>query len=255
MEDLGYRSFMAAASDLAAMGARPRGALSSLILPLSFTDADLEAVARGQALAAQVLATSVIGGNLSRGGELSVTTTLIGEANRPLSRAGAKPGDVVAVAGPLGLARAGVLALDKRKSAGAIAPAIAAWRRPRARIEQGLVAAPVAHAAIDLSDGLQIDASRMAHDSHVRILLDKGAVVAAGTDVLIGAAQELGTDPLELALVGGEDYALLATFAPDEVPEGFAVIGKCTEGCDVALDQGDGTVRVLPAEGFDHFAG
>jgi thiamine-monophosphate kinase len=254
MQELGARSLMAAASDLAAMGARPRGALSSLILPGDVTDADLEGLARGQAAAAGTLATAVIGGNLSRGGELSVTTTVLGEAERPLARSTAKPGDVVAVAGPIGLARAGLLALERGERGGAFDAAINAWRKPIARIDEGLAAASTAHAAIDLSDGLTIDAWRVAEASGVRIVLASNAVLAAGGEALANAARALGVDALELALVGGEDYALLATFPQGPLPDGFTAIGVCTDGCDVALDQADGSLRVLPNEGFDHFA-
>jgi thiamine-monophosphate kinase len=254
MRDIGHRSLMAAASDLAAMGARPRGVLSSLILPSDVGDTDLEGIARGQADAARLLGTAVIGGNLSRGGELSVTTTVLGEADRPLTRGAAKPGDLVAVAGPLGLARAGLLALEKGERGGALDAAIDAWRRPRARVDEGLAAARTAHAAIDLSDGLAIDAWRVAEGSRVRIVLRSDAVLAASGNALLAAASALGVDPLELALVGGEDYALLATFPSGAVPEGFTAIGVCAEGCDVALQEADGSTRVLPNEGFDHFA-
>ena len=111
LEDLGYRATMAAASDLAATGASPRGVLASLVLPDDFDDDALDALTRGQALAARTLGTAVIGGNLARGRELSVTTTALGAARRPLLRSGAKPGDVVAVCGALGLATIGQTAL------------------------------------------------------------------------------------------------------------------------------------------------
>jgi thiamine-monophosphate kinase len=245
---------MAAASDLAAMGARPRGVLSSLILPCWITDGDLESIARGQALAAQMLGTGVIGGNLSLGGELSVTTTVLGEAERPLTRSGAQVGDVVAVAGALGLARAGMLALQRSDDSSAVRPAIAAWRRPHAQIEQGLVAARTAHSAIDLSDGLSLDAWRVATESDVGIVLRPDAVIATGGQTLLDASRALSMDPAALALVGGEDYALLATFPEGGVPEGFSVIGRSIAGTGVAIEEADGTVRALPDEGFDHFA-
>src|SRR5882724_6500915 len=73
LEDIGWRSLMAAASDLAAMGARPRGILCALVLPPEFSDDDLENLARGQAAAATAIGSAVLGGNLSRGGELSIT--------------------------------------------------------------------------------------------------------------------------------------------------------------------------------------
>ncbi len=257
-EDVGYRSLMAAASDLAAMGARPRGVLSSLVLPRDFTDAQLEELARGQRLAAEELGTAVVGGNLARGSELSVTTTVLGEADRPLPRDGAKVGDVLALAGPAGLARAGLLALlEPRKwEDAALSRAVATWRRPRARIEAGLAASPSAHAAIDLSDGLQIDALRMARASGLRIVLEEEGLARAGAPALEPAAAALRRTALELALVGGEDYAVLAAFPVGPLPPApFVPIGTCVEGSGIAVRLIDGGTRELLGEGYDHFAG
>ncbi|MBI4952641.1 MAG: thiamine-phosphate kinase, partial [Myxococcales bacterium] len=108
LDALGYRAVMAAASDLAAMGARPRAVVAGLVLPPGFSDAALGALARGQARACRELGTAVVGGNLARGGELSVTTSVLGHAARPLLRSGARPGDGVWVAGATGLAGAGL---------------------------------------------------------------------------------------------------------------------------------------------------
>jgi thiamine-monophosphate kinase len=180
LEDVGWRSLAAAASDLAAMGASPRGVLSALILPEHFTDKELEALARGQAAAAASLGTAVLGGNLSRGSELSITTTLLGEADEPILRSRARAGDVVALAGSVGLAAAGLELLRRGLEGLAIEPAaraLAAWRRPLARIPEGLAAAGHAHAGIDLSDGLALDASRLARESSVAIVLDVVSLV------------------------------------------------------------------------------
>lgn len=252
-DDIGYRSMMAAASDLAAMGAVPRGALSALVLPRDFADSDLEALARGQDLAARSLGMAVIGGNLARGTELSITTTVLGEAEHPLLRETARASDVVALAGPVGLARAGLLALQRGMETPAVAEAIEAWRRPLARLEAGLLAAPVAHSAIDLSDGLSLDAKRLADASHVGIELDAEALLAHAGSPLLDAARALGEDPLALLLEGGEDYAVLITCPPDRVPAGFAVVGRCLEGRGLWLREND-RVRELSAKGFDHFA-
>ncbi|NOU28212.1 MAG: thiamine-phosphate kinase, partial [Polyangiaceae bacterium] len=92
-DDVGYRSLMAAASDLAAVGAEPLGAMAALILPSDFSDDDLAALGRGQRAAADRLGCPVVGGNLSRGGGLSVTTTVLGRVDRPLLRSGAAVGE------------------------------------------------------------------------------------------------------------------------------------------------------------------
>ena len=182
------------------------------------SDADLEALAAGQREAADALGTAVIGGNLSRGTELSITTTALGAAARPLTRAGARPGDAIWMAGPVGLAAAGLAALSRaegppaaEEGSAAVAAAVAAWRRPRARLAEGRRACGRARAAIDVSDGLARDVGHLARASGVRAVLDAARIVG---DDLREAAAALGRDPLALALYGGEDYALVVTL-PD----------------------------------------
>ena len=256
LADLGYRSTMAAASDLAAMAAVPLGLLAALVLPSWVSDADLEALAAGQREAADELGTAVIGGNLARGTELSITTTALGAAARPLTRGGARPGDALWMAGPVGLAAAGLAALTRGGSPGdALAPAVTAWRRPRARLAEGLCAGACANAAIDVSDGLARDVGHMARASGVRGVLDEAAIVG---DALAGAAAALGRDPLALALHGGEDYALVVAAPAGAVLAGFVRIGAVEAkggGAEVALRRRDGTVAAVEERGFDHFAG
>lgn len=254
LEDVGWRSMMAATSDLAAMGARALGALSALVLPPGFADSDLEALARGQDDAARATGMSVIGGNLARGSELSITTTVLGEADAPLLRGGARPSDIIAVSGPLGLARAGLLALERGVAASsALEEAIHAWRRPLARMDAGLSAATMAHAAIDLSDGLSLDASRLAEASRVGVTIDADLLLAHGGPSLIEAAEALGEDPVDLALEGGEDYAILLACPQGHIPQGFRVIGHCKEERGLWLRDREGNEIALAARGFDHF--
>jgi thiamine-monophosphate kinase len=253
LEDIGFRSLMAAASDLAAMGARPRGVLSALVLPEDFGDEELDQLTRGQAEAAAALGTAVVGGNLARGTELSVTTTVLGAAVKPLLRAGAKPGDIVGVAGHLGLAAAGIAALRGGYRGPSVERAIAAFRRPRALIEEGVAAASRAHAAIDVSDGLALDASRLTAESNVGIVLEAESVRAAGGEALRAAAEALSLDPLELALHGGDDYALLMAFAHGEIAPPFIAIGRCVTGPGTVLQGSDGALRPLQPRGYDHF--
>lgn len=247
-EALGFRSFMAAASDIAAMGARPTFALSSLILPADVTDADVVALGRGQAAAADALGAAVVGGNLSRG-PLSVTTTVLGQAARPLLRDGAKAGDLLLLGGAVGLAAAGLSAL--MRGAADAEDLVLAWRSPRALMELGVALASAdAHACIDVSDGLALDLHRMCEASGVGALVSADELLAS-TPALRDAAARLGLDALDLALHGGEDYALLAT-AATAVP-GFAVIGRITAAHGVLLSRADDTREALPRRGFQHF--
>jgi thiamine-monophosphate kinase len=247
--DFGWRSFMAAASDVAAMGAVPWCALSALVLPDDVDDAALGELAHGQRAAAEAAGAPIVGGNLARGPALSIATTLLGTCERPIRRAGARPGDGVWMAGRVGLAAAGLRALEaKTKDSDALHRAVDAWRMPRALVEAGRAMGRVAHAAIDVSDGLARDASHVADASGVRIVLDASALLA---DVaLASVAAALEADALELALYGGEDYAIVA--ASPVAIEGFRRIGDVTEGCGIALRGSNGETPIEP-RGFDHF--
>ncbi len=252
-EDIGFRATMAAASDLAAMGARPLGALAALVVPPSVGEGELESIARGQREACDALAlegaAGIVGGNLSRGDKLSIATTWLGTATKPILRSGARPGDGVFVCGDVGLAGAGFRALvAAMESPDAVATQ--AWRRPRARILEGLRMAAVASAAIDVSDGLAKDALHVSVASHVRVVLDEAALHGFVHPATVAIAGKLGIEALDLALGGGEDYALLCTSSAPTI-EGFTRIGSIERGEGVVL-RSDHDRHV--SAGFDHFA-
>ena len=254
--DLGYRATMAAASDLAAMGAAPRGLLAALVLPSDVGDGDLAELATGQRAAADALGTAILGGNLARGSELSITTTALGAATRPFLRAGALPGDALWAAGPIGLAAAGLALLLAGRTPVSAAALVAAqsWRRPEAQIAAGLAARGWAHAAIDVSDGLAQDVRHLARAGGVDAILDADAIL---TPMLRAIAAELGEDPLDLALHGGEDYALIVAAPDGPGLPGFTRIGwipRTTGAGSVVLRRDDGTIVAIAPRGFDHFA-
>jgi thiamine-monophosphate kinase len=258
--DIGARSFHAAASDLAAMGARPVAALSSLIAPSRFARRRLLQLVQGQAEASRELGCPIVGGNVSRGGELSVTTTVLGVVERPLLRGGARPGDEVWLIGDVGLAGAGQRCLARglapRGRAGrAIAACIAAWRRPSALLREARRLMGRAHAAIDVSDGLGADAGHVARESGARLVLEEERLVRSLRPELVETCRVLRVSPLELALSGGEDYAILATGPARARARGVRVIGRVERGRGVVLEQRDGTSRDVATSGFDHFRG
>src|ERR1019366_3021026 len=224
-------------------------ALSSLVVPDDVDDAALEELARGQRAAAETLGAPVVGGNLARGPALSVATTLLGTCETPVLRRGARPGDGLWLAGRVGLAAAGLRALEARKGGEApLSVAIDAWRTPRALVAEGRAMRPVAHAAVDVSDGLARDVGHIAEASGVRVVLDAGALLSDG--VLASVALALAAEALELALYGGEDYAIVAA---SPVPiAGFRRIGDVTAGQGVALRGSNGEDPIEP-RGFDHF--
>jgi thiamine-monophosphate kinase len=254
-EDVGWRSFMAAASDLAAMGAAPLAALSALVLAESVDDAALDALARGQSDAARTVGAPIAGGNLARGRESSVTTTLLGRIGRPVLRSGANVGDGLYLAGAVGMAAAGLRALAAgTASTASVAACIETWRRPRALLEKGQAMAAVATAAVDVSDGLVRDAHHIAVASNVALVFEEDALRLRSAGALSDAAKALGVEVLDLVLAGGEDYALLVT-SPDAI-EGFDRVGSVGAGApSVVLAKVDGTTEPIEPRGFDHFPG
>jgi thiamine-monophosphate kinase len=251
-KDLGYRSFVAAASDVSAMGGSPWCALSALSLDERMTDEDLDELTRGQKEAADAALARVVGGNLSRGALVTVTTTVLGKAERPLTRSGAKVGDGLWVAGGLGLAAAGLRALEQGARGPEVDAAIHAWRRPRPRVAEGLAMAASANAAIDVSDGLAIDVGRLANASSVTVVLDRQQLLSVAGALLERAAAGIQADAFELILGGGEDYALVAA-SPNPIA-GFARIGEIRSGHGVIIRNERGEEERLAAlPGFDHF--
>lgn len=253
---IGYRAFQAAASDLAAMGARPVAALSSLIVPRGCSAQDLDALTHGQLRASRECACPVVGGNLSRGSNLSVTTTVMGTAPQPLRRTGARPGDELWLVGELGMAAAGLSWLRLGRAATdseALAACVRAWRSPEALISRGLALRTCASACIDVSDGLAADAARLARESRVAVLVNREKLEATLMPPLRHAARQLQRAPLPWALRGGEDYALLVTGRASRRPAWAKPIGRVGRGSGAFLESRG--VRHPLAGGYDHLRG
>jgi len=214
--DLGWRAAAVNLSDLAASGATAEGLLVTLAAP---ADTDLEDVLELYAGMAET-GVRIVGGDTTRADQLLLSVTAVGRADRVPGRAGARPGDTLVVTGPLGAAGAAF----RRET----------YVRPPLRLAEGRELARHAHAQLDLSDGLAIDAARMAARSGCRLAIDLERVpIAPGA---------------ELADLGfGEDYELLAAV---EEPGSLTVIGRCEEGDGVAL-----TLDGEPYElgGWEHF--
>jgi thiamine-monophosphate kinase len=249
------------------MGAVPTAALSALVLPRSLPRGAVDQLTTGQAAASRETRCPVVGGNISRGAELSITTTVLGQAREPLQRSGARPGEQLWLVGGLGLAAAGLSFLRLQRSseeasvagasgaphradALALGPCIDAWRRPRALLAEGRALVGRASAAIDVSDGLAADAGQLASASRVRIVVDREQLRASLAPALLIAQQRLRRAALRWALSGGEDYALLATGPSSLRPAGAAPIGYVARGAGAFLAV-DGRLEPLRG-GFDH---
>jgi thiamine-monophosphate kinase len=256
--DVGRRAAVQNLADVAAMGAVPTALVVALGVPGDLPVAWLEDLARGLADECGPIGVGVVGGDLSGGSEVTVAVTALGdlEGRRPVTRSGARPGDVVAHAGVRGRSAAGfaLLAADLETLDDEL---VAAYRHPTSPLAAGPVAARAgATAMIDVSDGLLRDAGRLATASHVLIDLDADAF-AADRQRLTAVAEVLGADPTAWVLGGGEDHGLLATFpASADVPAPFVVVGRVLE----PVADGDAVVLVGGARpsvptGWDHFAG
>jgi thiamine-monophosphate kinase len=251
--ELGMRAFSAAVSDLAAMASTPVAALSSLIAPSDFPADAFRELNSGIARGAAAYGCPVIGGNLSAGRELSITTTVIGSLPaRPLLRSGAQPGDHIYVTGPLGSAALGLLLLQ-RGAAERGPRFVEAWRRPEARLREGQTIAGHATAAIDVSDGALQDLGHICAASQLGAQLEAARLpFAPGFETL---ARELGADPLALALLGGEDYELIYTWPADVEETGPGTyIGKISllPGAPQVLDA-QGQIVTPSGWGYRHF--
>jgi thiamine-monophosphate kinase len=245
------------------MGAVATAIVVSLTLPPDTPVEWVEDLADGLVEAVEGLHATrcaLAGGDLGRGGELSITATVLGtlEGRKPILRSGARPGDTLAVAGSLGPAAAGLALLECGPAYETLAPElrdlVGRQCRPMPPLEAGPAAARGgARALMDLSDGLLRDAGRLAAASGVLLDLDPEAL-AAHAAALRPAADLLAVDPLEWVLGGGEDHGLLAAFpAGTQLPHGFAAIGSVLP----AVGGRPGvSVGGHPAatRGWDHFA-
>jgi thiamine-monophosphate kinase len=216
--ELGYRAVAVNLSDLAASGAVPLALLVTLAAPATL---ELESVIELYE-GLNEPGVPVVGGDTTSAPQFALAVTAVGRSERVPGRAGARPGDLVIVTGPLGAAGA---AFREGRHA-----------RPPLRLEEGRRLAAVAHALTDISDGLAVDAGHLAARSGCRLELDAERVtLAPGATV-----EDLGF---------GEDYELLAA-TPD--PLGFPVIGGCVDGEGVEI-----RLRGKPVDvaGWEHFGG
>jgi thiamine-monophosphate kinase len=212
--ELGFRAAAVNLSDLAASAARPEALLVTLAAPPDVQVEQVVELYKGIAAAG----VPVRGGDTTQADLVLISVTAVGRSERVPGRTGAKPGDTVVVTGPLGAA--GAAFREGR------------YLRPPIRIDEGLRLGAVAHAMLDVSDGLAVDAGHIARRSGCRVVIDLDRVPLAG------AIEDLGF---------GEDFELLAA-APD--PLEFTAIGRCEEGEGVLLLRGGEPYEL---RGYEHF--
>jgi thiamine-monophosphate kinase len=233
--DIGRRAVAQNLSDINAMGGRATALTVGLAAPPDLPAAWALELAEGIAEEAGLVGASVVGGDVTRADEVMIAITALGVvAGEPVRRSGARPGDVVAIAGRQGWAAAGLAVLARGFRSPRVL--VEAYRRPEPPYTQGAVAAQAgATAMIDVSDGLLADVGHIAESSGVAVDVDAGAFEVAEPLRAVGAA--LGADPMRFILTGGDDHALVATFPSDvPLPEGWTRIGQVGEGSGVTVD-------------------
>ena len=239
--DLGYKAIATNVSDVAAMGAKPTALVVAIALPGSTNISWLEAFADGLNAAIQDLApdAEVVGGDIASSDKVFISVTAHGdlEGREPVLRSGARAGDVLAVAGTLGRAAAGLSLLQSDSDAKyAYDEFVAIQLRPQPPIASGITASKAgATSMLDISDGLAKDASRIAKASGVTIALASKDLQGFEAS-LEQVAMRLEVDSKNWVLFGGEDHSLLATFPQGVViPREFKPIGRVLPSSEILL--------------------
>ena len=244
--DIGRKSVAANLADIFAMGGQPKSLLIGLAVPADTKVSWVLELAEGIKAEADVVGAQVIGGDVVRSEQIMISVTALGSlaAPAPVTRSGAQVGDVLAVAGRLGYAHAGLLMLSR------------GFRSPKVIVSAHRVPEPpyelarLAHNAtsmIDISDGLLSDVGHIAQASAVAINIDSAKLII--TEELQAMASAFNGDAMDWILQGGEDHAFVATFSDlAHVPEGWVVIGSVVAGSGVTVNG-----EVVAQTGWDHF--
>ena len=278
---LGRKALSTSLSDVAAMGGTPRYATISLCLPADTLFGFVDGLYDGLLERAAETSVDLIGGNVAAvGGGIVIDVSLLGQAERLIRRSGAEPGDRIMVTGTLGAAAAGLLLLAQgvrldedggltstgvwtESSRGPLLRCVQAQLDPRPPIAlgRGLGESDIAHAAIDLSDGLSGDLLNVCEASGLRAWIDAAALPVDPDAAVVARAE--GRDATDLALNGGEGYQLLLAVPPDRVEAArelarvwnvdLTEIGQFETGEPaVSLRTSEGQQR-LETRGHDHF--
>lgn len=245
-EDVGWKIMAANLSDVAAMGAVPLCAIVTLGVPPSLELDATDSLYAGLLEACASFSTLLVGGDIVRADKVFVTVALVGGCQAdPLRRSAARPGDVIAVTGPLGASAAGLRLLGSGEPDADGQALVDAHRRPMPRIDAGqhLVVAGVS-CAMDISDGLLADLAKLGRASGVGVRVEAERVPVAPA-----LAAQGWPDALELALTGGEDYELVFAASHRLVGHVLEEVAGAIIG-EVTADD-PGSVRVVDAEGAE----
>jgi thiamine-monophosphate kinase len=259
--EIGWRLAAANLSDIAAMGAAPKFALVSLVLPRHVTASQAEAIVRGIGEHLARYGATIVGGNIaSTKGPLVCDMTLLGTCRRGAAwRRRARYGDVIVVAGTLGGAAAGAASMKRGTRSAAL---VNAFKQPVPRIDvaRALARSRDIHGAIDTSDGLSSDIIHVCEASRLGCEIDASALPISGAVRSFCRRRRL--DPVEWALHAGEDYALLLSVGAqralavcriiERVGVAASIVGRFTPRRGVYHVMENGRPRRFEARGWDH---
>jgi len=266
---LGRKAIAVNLSDIAAMGGTPLVTLISLAISSQTEVEEIQELYRGMREICGLYGVNIVGGDtVASPDNLIINVSLVGDANEQevLYRSGARPGDKIYLTGTVGDSSAGLSILKHE-----ISPQdslrghfIKVHNEPEPLIKAGKVVAGsrLASAMIDLSDGLLSDLAHICEESRVGALLLRDKIPLS--EKLKSLAAHAGFDPLDFALSGGEDYALLATVSEknakkfelvckDRIPSPLFLVGSIREEKGIRMMNEDGSVEELRPAGFDHF--
>lgn len=249
--DIGHRVAAASLADIAAMGARATAVLVGFGAPPELETSWSDELTQGLLEECAVAGATIVGGDVVRSDEVVLSLTALGDlgGRAPVTRGGARAGDVVAIRGRLGWSAAGFAVLSRGfRSPRAL---VDAHRRPAPPYAAGPQAADAgATAMCDVSDGLVQDLGHLATAGGVAIDVVSGAFEVPEAFEQVAAALG-GADPMAWILTGGEDHALVATFPGEaSVPDGWLVVGRVSAGEGVTVDG-----AAYEGTGWDSFAG
>lgn len=246
--DIGRKAAAQNLADIFAMGARPTALLVGLALPPETPVAWVMGLADGLSAEAAEVGVTVVGGDIVRSSSIVISVTALGELGtaKAILRSGAKPGDILAIAGRLGFAQAGLLMLSRGFRSPRVL--VGAHRVPEPPYELAKLATH-ATSMIDISDGLVSDLGHIAQASKVKINIESNKFQIP--EALAAAASAFNGDAMEWILSGGEDHAFAATFKTAlDVPSGWTIIGSVDSGeLGVTVDG-----ESYSGNGWDHFS-
>lgn len=242
LHDIGAKLTAANLADIYAMGGTPKYLLVSAGLTKDFGIPEIEELANGIKSEADLVGVSIVGGDLSSAEKLVISITALGEVEKPITRSGAKVGDVVITSGLAGKSVAG---LNQLQNGISDSPFIRAHKKPDVNYKLATKFQNV-NSMCDVSDGLLSELNLIASASKVGIEIDVELVkVIPGFEAL---AEIAGSDIWQWVLTGGEDHIFVATTSA-QIPVGAYQIGKVVTGNKVTVPG----IADLPSTGFRHF--